>query len=129
MESTCNSKCANPGRCRRFSASSASAAKSPAATICPAPLSFAATKFSPANTDKTSVRSPPRTADIPAGDAVATLAISTPRERTKERASLLLIAPESAAAANSPTECPDVTAKLLTPKACAPKSDVATIKG
>ena len=52
-----------------------------------------------------------------------------PRERTKERASLLLIAPESAAAANSPTECPEVTAKFVRPSACAPNREVATING
>ena len=68
-------------------------------------------------------------ADIPAGDCAAALAISMPRARTNINASRLLIAPHSAAAASSPTECPEVTAKFLIPRACAASSDVATMRG
>ena len=52
-----------------------------------------------------------------------------PRARTNINASRLLIAPHSAAAASSPTECPEVTAKFLIPRAWAASSDVATMRG
>ena len=54
---------------------------------------------------------------MPEGDAVAAFAISMPRARTILNASASEIAPERAAAANSPTEWPDVTVKFLIPRA------------
>ncbi|CAB4531498.1 unannotated protein [freshwater metagenome] len=80
-------------------------------------MSFAATKLSAPIAAKTSVRFPPRMADIPDGDVAAAFDISIPRARTSVSASLSEIAPDIAAAASSPTECPDVTAKFLIPSA------------
>ena len=83
-----------------------SASRFPAATICPAPLSFAATSPSSLIAASTTDLSPPRTAAIPAGAIDAALAISCPRRCTNFMASISVIVPASAAAAISPTEWP-----------------------
>jgi hypothetical protein len=54
---------------------------------------------------------------MPEGDVAAACAISIPRVRTILKASISEIAPERAAATNSPTEWPDVTANFLIPRA------------
>ena len=85
-------------------ARAASASKSPAATICPPPLSFAATRPKSEIALRTISRSPPNTAAIPAGAIAAAFAISTPRVRTNFIASRGVKTPAIAAAVISPTE-------------------------
>ena len=76
----------------------------PAATIWPAPLSFAATNPSFIIASSTSSRSPPRTADIPVFSKLAAFAIAFARSLTKRIASNSLITFATAAAVISPTE-------------------------
>ena len=106
------------------------ASRSPAATICPPPLSLAATSPKSAIACKTTWRSPPRTAAIPAGVIEAAFAISIPRARTNFIASNGVSTPAIAAAVISPTECP--ATKLYFPcalKARALSNPAATISG
>ncbi|CAB4596971.1 unannotated protein [freshwater metagenome] len=92
-------------------------------------MSFAATKPKSLIAFKTTVRSPPSTAAIPAGFSAAAFAISIPRARTNFIASISLITPASAAAVISPTECPATTVNLESAKALAPSKPAATISG
>ena len=80
-------------------------------------------------------RSPPNTADIPVATRAEASAIALPRSRTNTIALSAVIARAPAAAVNSPTECPAVTATLLkASEGCgkidsAPTRPAATIKG
>ena len=122
---TCNDRTRAPS-----GAKVESARKSPAATICPPPLSFAATSPASAIACKTSSRTPPNTALIPDSLPMAAFAISTPRVRTRRSASTSEKTPAIAAAVISPTECPAINEKSLSaPIARALSKPAATISG
>ena len=87
-------------------ASLASCAMVPAATIWPAPLTFAGVRPAASSAASTSSWAPPRMAVMPVASAAAALAIARPRTPTSRIASLAEITPAIAPAASSPTLCP-----------------------
>ncbi len=87
-------------------ASAARASREPAATTCPAPLTFAGVRPCRSIVASTSASSPPRTALMPVGVAALASAIARPRWATKRIASVSRSTPAAAVAVISPTECP-----------------------
>src|SRR5215472_8960442 len=115
-----NAPATDSGRSRACGGGSAANAASrsmvPAATIWPAPLTFAGVSPLASIAASTSGSSPPSTAVIPVASAAAARAMARPRTRTRRIASSGASNPEMAPAANSPTLCP---AAAPTPAAAA----------
>src|ERR1019366_8978492 len=106
----------------------------PAATICPAVLTFAGVRPCLARAASASSWSPPSTAVIPVGSAAEASAIAVARTRTSRSASSALITPAMTPAASSPTLCPAVASagrSLASPPARAPAATraAATSRG
>ena len=89
-------------------ANAASWSRVPAATIWPAPFTFAGVSPCASIAASTSCSSPPSTAVIPVGSAAAAWAMAWPRTRTRRTASSADSVPAIAPAASSPTLCPAV---------------------
>ena len=89
-----------------FSARALSWSRVPAATVWPAPLTFAAVAPQASIAARTSAGSPPTTALMPVGVAAAAAAMLLARSRTKVMASVSVSTPARADAVISPTEWP-----------------------
>jgi len=87
-------------------AKASSSARVPAATIWPAPLTFAGVRPCRAIAASTASWSPPSTAVIPVGSAAAAAAMARPRTATSRIASSAVSTPAMTPAASSPTLCP-----------------------
>ena len=87
-------------------ANASSCAMVPAATIWPAPLTFAGVSPWESSAASTSSWSPPSTAVMPVASAAAALAMARPRTPTRRIASSADSTPAITPAASSPTLCP-----------------------
>src|SRR5690625_2121573 len=118
-----------------FSAKAASAARVPAATIWPPPLTFAGTRPAARIASEAACGSGPMTAAIPVSAWAAAAAIARPRTPTRAVASASVSTLAIAVAANSPTEWPatapaqEWTGPRSLPSTHAVSSEVATMRG
>ena len=87
----------------------------PAATICPAALTFAGVRPCRAIAASTTSWSPPSTAVIPVGSAAAASAMARPRTAVRRSASSAVSTPAMTPAASSPTLCPAAASARTVP--------------
>ena len=108
-------------------AKAASSARVPAATICPAPFTFAAVSPHRAIAASTASWSPPSTAVIPVGSAAAAAAMALPRTPTRRIASSAASTPAMTPAPSSPTLCPAVASAGTSPGSPPDSAEAAAI--
>lgn len=110
----------------------ASCSSVPAATICPAPLTFAGVRPSFSRCATETSGSPPSSADMPVSVIAAASAMARPRLRTRVRAAVSSRTPAKAAAVISPTLCPATAPGAMSemaPSAEADRIPAATSSG